>query len=162
MSPVVALFYRSGHEFFSQVLQSGPVPTRGRVDAVRAIVTLMHELSQSSDLSPTISRHSFLRYLFGLQIKKDLSEGLLVCNENTAALMASYIIQGLSEVVFDFVDHWSLQPRSVISTPTSTSITVMCLGSSWSRTKTRSSSGGSWRTIKSICKRELCHSTMQA
>ena len=36
------------------------------------------------------------RYLFGLQIKKDLSEGLLICNENTAALMASYIIQGMT------------------------------------------------------------------
>ena len=35
----------------------------------------------------------YLRYLFSLQIKKDLSNGILQCNENTAALMASYIIQ---------------------------------------------------------------------
>lgn len=33
------------------------------------------------------------RYLFALQIKRDLAEGTLQCNENTAALIASYIIQ---------------------------------------------------------------------
>ncbi|KAF7997362.1 hypothetical protein HCN44_005639 [Aphidius gifuensis] len=35
----------------------------------------------------------FTRYLFCLQIKRDLSHGLLQCNDNTAALMASYIVQ---------------------------------------------------------------------
>lgn len=34
-----------------------------------------------------------LRYLFSLQIKKDLAQGALQCNENTAALIASYAIQ---------------------------------------------------------------------
>ena len=33
------------------------------------------------------------RYLFSLQIKRDLASGQLQCNENTAALMASYIVQ---------------------------------------------------------------------
>ena len=33
------------------------------------------------------------RYFFVLQIKRDLAEGTLQCNENTAALIASYIIQ---------------------------------------------------------------------
>ncbi|CAG2115478.1 unnamed protein product [Medioppia subpectinata] len=42
---------------------------------------------------PSRLEDELTRYLFSLQIKKDLSEGLLVCNENTAALMASYIIQ---------------------------------------------------------------------
>lgn len=36
----------------------------------------------------------FTRYLFCLQIKRDLAHGLLQCNDNTAALMASYIVQG--------------------------------------------------------------------
>ncbi len=40
------------------------------------------------------------RYLFSLQIKRDLSEGQLHCNENTAALMASYIIQGIICSIF--------------------------------------------------------------
>lgn len=33
------------------------------------------------------------RYLFALQIKRDLTSGQFVVNENTAALMASYIVQ---------------------------------------------------------------------
>lgn len=35
----------------------------------------------------------YTRYLFCLQVKRDLSQGLMQCNENTAALMASYIVQ---------------------------------------------------------------------
>lgn len=35
----------------------------------------------------------FSRYLYGLQIKKDLANGSMVCSENTAALIASYIGQ---------------------------------------------------------------------
>ena len=37
---------------------------------------------------------SIFRYLYALQIKKDLSIGQMVCSENTAALLASYIVQG--------------------------------------------------------------------
>ncbi|XP_053570630.1 FERM domain-containing protein 7 [Bombina bombina] len=33
------------------------------------------------------------RYLFALQMKKDLASGRLSCNDNSAALMASYILQ---------------------------------------------------------------------
>jgi hypothetical protein len=36
----------------------------------------------------------YTRYLFCLQIKRDLATGSLQCNDNTAALMASYIVQG--------------------------------------------------------------------
>ena len=39
--------------------------------------------------------HSLFRYLYALQIKKDLANGRLPCSENTAALMASYMLQGL-------------------------------------------------------------------
>ncbi|CAG9534095.1 unnamed protein product [Cercopithifilaria johnstoni] len=35
----------------------------------------------------------YTRYLFALQIKRDLAMGELLCNENTAALLASYIVQ---------------------------------------------------------------------
>lgn len=33
------------------------------------------------------------RYLFALQIKKDLATGLLACNDVVASILASYIIQ---------------------------------------------------------------------
>lgn len=36
----------------------------------------------------------YTRYLFCLQVKRDLATGSLQCNDNTAALMASYIVQG--------------------------------------------------------------------
>jgi FERM/RhoGEF/pleckstrin domain protein 2 len=37
---------------------------------------------------------SIFRYLYALQIKKDLSDGLLLCSDATASLLASYILQG--------------------------------------------------------------------
>lgn len=42
---------------------------------------------------PSKLEDELTRYLFCLQIKRDLAEGSLQCNENTAALIASYIIQ---------------------------------------------------------------------
>lgn len=36
---------------------------------------------------------SWGRYLFSLQIKRDLMEGQLNCTENTAALLASHLVQ---------------------------------------------------------------------
>ncbi|XP_024919860.1 FERM domain-containing protein 7 [Cynoglossus semilaevis] len=38
-------------------------------------------------------RRSLTRYLFALQIKQDLSNGSLTCNDNSAALLVSYILQ---------------------------------------------------------------------
>ncbi|KAG8199813.1 hypothetical protein JTE90_000904 [Oedothorax gibbosus] len=42
---------------------------------------------------PVQLEDEFTRYLFGLQVKKDLANGFLQCNENTAAVMVSYIVQ---------------------------------------------------------------------
>lgn len=36
----------------------------------------------------------YTRYLYALQIKRDLAEGLLLCSDATACLLASYILQG--------------------------------------------------------------------
>ena len=36
----------------------------------------------------------FTRYLFCLQIKRDLAQGILRVNDNTAAVLASYVVQG--------------------------------------------------------------------
>ena len=43
---------------------------------------------------PSLIEEEYTRYLFGLEIKRDLAMGQLQCNDNTAALMASYIVQG--------------------------------------------------------------------
>ncbi|XP_076324310.1 uncharacterized protein LOC143232587 isoform X2 [Tachypleus tridentatus] len=42
---------------------------------------------------PARLQEEYTRYLFSLQIKQDLAEGALQCNDNTAALIASYIVQ---------------------------------------------------------------------
>lgn len=42
---------------------------------------------------PSKLEDELTRYLFCLQIKRDLSDGSLNCNENIAALIASYVIQ---------------------------------------------------------------------
>ncbi|KAM3727751.1 FERM, ARHGEF and pleckstrin domain-containing protein [Dirofilaria immitis] len=43
--------------------------------------------------NPSDLVEEYTRYLFALQIKRDLAMGELLCNENTAALLASYIVQ---------------------------------------------------------------------
>ena len=43
---------------------------------------------------PTQIEEEYTRYLLSLQVKRDLALGQLQCNDNTAALMASYIVQG--------------------------------------------------------------------
>ncbi|XP_022239414.1 FERM, RhoGEF and pleckstrin domain-containing protein 2-like isoform X1 [Limulus polyphemus] len=42
---------------------------------------------------PAHLEEEYTRYLFSLQIKQDLAQGALQCNDNTAALIASYIVQ---------------------------------------------------------------------
>ncbi|GAB6019752.1 hypothetical protein CHUAL_001305 [Chamberlinius hualienensis] len=42
---------------------------------------------------PAQLEEEFTRYLYCLQIKRDLANNFLQCNDNTAALMASYIVQ---------------------------------------------------------------------
>uniref|UniRef100_A0A0V0J3V8 FERM domain-containing protein n=1 Tax=Schistocephalus solidus TaxID=70667 RepID=A0A0V0J3V8_SCHSO len=43
---------------------------------------------------PNLLEDEYTRYLFALQIKKDLYSGSLQCSENTAALLAAFIAQG--------------------------------------------------------------------
>ncbi|XP_012274330.1 FERM, ARHGEF and pleckstrin domain-containing protein 1 isoform X2 [Orussus abietinus] len=56
---------------------------------------------------PAQLEEEFTRYLYCLQIKRDLAQGLLQCNDNTAALMASYIVQAEcgDYVIEDYPDH---------------------------------------------------------
>ncbi|XP_048481959.1 FERM, ARHGEF and pleckstrin domain-containing protein 2 isoform X3 [Plutella xylostella] len=56
---------------------------------------------------PARLEEEFTRYLFCLQVKRDLAHATIQCNENTAALMASYIIQAECGdfVPEDYPDH---------------------------------------------------------
>ncbi|XP_049887722.1 FERM, ARHGEF and pleckstrin domain-containing protein 1-like isoform X2 [Pectinophora gossypiella] len=56
---------------------------------------------------PARLEEEFTRYLFCLQVKRDLAQGCIQCNENTAALMASYIVQAECGdfVPEDYPDH---------------------------------------------------------
>jgi FERM/RhoGEF/pleckstrin domain protein 2 len=55
---------------------------------------LLHFCVKFYTPDPTQLEEEYTRYLFCLQIKRDLAQGHMLCNDNTAALMASYIVQG--------------------------------------------------------------------
>lgn len=44
--------------------------------------------------------------MFALQVKRDLSIGVLLCSDNTASLLASYIVQGKYNYLY-FLNHIS-------------------------------------------------------
>ncbi|KAL1132219.1 hypothetical protein AAG570_010176 [Ranatra chinensis] len=54
---------------------------------------LLHFCVKFYTPDPTQLEEEYTRYLFCLQIKRDLAQGQMLCNDNTAALMASYIVQ---------------------------------------------------------------------
>ncbi|KAL1490433.1 hypothetical protein ABEB36_013128 [Hypothenemus hampei] len=56
---------------------------------------------------PAQLEEEYTRYLFCLQVKRDLAQGIMQCNDNTAALMASYIVQAEcgDYVPEDYPDH---------------------------------------------------------
>uniref|UniRef100_H2U0E3 FERM, ARHGEF and pleckstrin domain-containing protein 2 n=1 Tax=Takifugu rubripes TaxID=31033 RepID=H2U0E3_TAKRU len=43
-------------------------------------------------------QEEYTRYLFSMQMKRDLMEGRLICAENTGALLVSHLVQGRSEI----------------------------------------------------------------
>ncbi|XP_046419182.1 FERM, ARHGEF and pleckstrin domain-containing protein 1-like isoform X1 [Neodiprion fabricii] len=65
---------------------------------------------------PAQLEEEFTRYLYCLQIKRDLAQGSLQCNDNTAALMASYIVQAEcgDYVIEDYPDHTYLSTYKFI------------------------------------------------
>ncbi|CAH1780617.1 unnamed protein product [Owenia fusiformis] len=56
---------------------------------------------------PGLLEEEYTRYLFALQVKRDLASGDIPCSENTAALLASYIVQAeLGDFLEEeYVDH---------------------------------------------------------
>nr|XP_061816226.1 FERM domain-containing protein 7 [Nerophis lumbriciformis] len=53
-------------------------------------------------------KRSLTRYLFALQVKRDLSTGSLTCNDNSAALLVSHILQSELGDYDDELDHQQL------------------------------------------------------
>ncbi|KAK5646053.1 hypothetical protein RI129_004517 [Pyrocoelia pectoralis] len=68
---------------------------------------LLHFCVKFYTPDPAQLEEEYTRYLFCLQVKRDLCHGLLQCNDNTAALMASYIVQAEcgDYVSEDYPDH---------------------------------------------------------
>lgn len=50
----------------------------------------MPMLPSPLDMAPSLS---ISRYLFALQVKQDLAQGRLTCNDTSAALLISHIVQ---------------------------------------------------------------------
>ncbi|GIY24673.1 FERM, ARHGEF and pleckstrin domain-containing protein 2 [Caerostris extrusa] len=81
---------------------------------------------------PAQLEEEYTRYLFSLQIKRDLAQGILLCNDNTAALMASYIVQAecgdfVSE---DYPDHTYVSSFKFLVNNTQLSLNVRISGQS--------------------------------
>lgn len=51
----------------------------------------------------TLSLSFFYRYLFSLQMKRDLMEGRLICTENTGALLASHLVQCMFQDIYMYM-----------------------------------------------------------
>uniref|UniRef100_A0A8B9KBN2 FERM, RhoGEF and pleckstrin domain protein 2 n=1 Tax=Astyanax mexicanus TaxID=7994 RepID=A0A8B9KBN2_ASTMX len=69
-------------------------PTKLIVKQVRRPVNTLFRLSvKFFPPDPGQLQEEFTRYLFSLQMKRDLMEGRLYCTENTAALLASHLVQ---------------------------------------------------------------------
>ncbi|XP_059416443.1 FERM, ARHGEF and pleckstrin domain-containing protein 2-like isoform X2 [Carassius carassius] len=69
-------------------------PTKLIVKQVRRPMNTLFRLSvKFFPPDPGQLQEEFTRYLFSLQIKRDLMEGRLNCTENTAALLASHLVQ---------------------------------------------------------------------
>ncbi|KAK2858080.1 hypothetical protein Q7C36_005999 [Tachysurus vachellii] len=69
-------------------------PTKLIVKQVRRPMNTLFRLSvKFFPPDPGQLQEEFTRYLFSLQMKRDLMEGILNCTENTAALLASHLVQ---------------------------------------------------------------------
>ncbi|VDD82099.1 unnamed protein product [Mesocestoides corti] len=69
---------------------------------------------------PNLLEDEYTRYLFALQIKRDLFRGHLQCSENTAALLAAFIVQAeIGDFLEDaFLDHSYLVGLRLVPTAT--------------------------------------------
>ncbi|XP_044055191.1 FERM, ARHGEF and pleckstrin domain-containing protein 2 isoform X2 [Siniperca chuatsi] len=69
-------------------------PTKPVVKQVRRPANALFRLSvKFFPPDPGQLQEEYTRYLFSLQMKRDLMEGRLICTENTGALLASHLVQ---------------------------------------------------------------------
>ncbi|XP_058493843.1 FERM, ARHGEF and pleckstrin domain-containing protein 2 isoform X3 [Solea solea] len=69
-------------------------PTKPVVKQVRRPANTLFRLSvKFFPPDPGQLQEEYTRYLFSLQMKRDLMEGRLICSENTGALLASHLVQ---------------------------------------------------------------------
>ncbi|XP_040895727.1 FERM, ARHGEF and pleckstrin domain-containing protein 2 isoform X1 [Toxotes jaculatrix] len=69
-------------------------PTKPIVKQVRRPTNTLFRLSvKFFPPDPGQLQEEYTRYLFSLQMKRDLMEGRLICTENTGALLASHLVQ---------------------------------------------------------------------
>uniref|UniRef100_A0A4W6DCG1 FERM, ARHGEF and pleckstrin domain-containing protein 2 n=1 Tax=Lates calcarifer TaxID=8187 RepID=A0A4W6DCG1_LATCA len=69
-------------------------PTKPIVKQVRRPANTLFRLSvKFFPPDPGQLQEEYTRYLFSLQMKRDLMEGRLICTENTGALLASHLVQ---------------------------------------------------------------------
>ncbi|KAF3691293.1 FERM, ARHGEF and pleckstrin domain-containing protein 2 FERM domain including RhoGEF [Channa argus] len=69
-------------------------PTKPIVKQVRRPANVLFRLSvKFFPPDPGQLQEEYTRYLFSLQMKRDLMEGRLVCTENTGALLVSHLVQ---------------------------------------------------------------------
>lgn len=106
---------------------------------------------------PAQLEEEYTRYLFCLQVKRDLATGSLQCNDNTAALMASYIVQGLQHFFAFFailyIKNSFSQHLAAITRTKTTQITLIYRLIDLCHNKTTPCNAESWRTIRNMCTR---------
>ncbi|XP_073708636.1 FERM, ARHGEF and pleckstrin domain-containing protein 2 [Garra rufa] len=81
-------------------------PTKLIVKQVRRPMNTLFRLSvKFFPPDPGQLQEEFTRYLFSLQIKRDLIDGRMNCTENTAALLASHLVQCIGRTQKQLVEY---------------------------------------------------------
>ncbi|XP_055069918.2 FERM, ARHGEF and pleckstrin domain-containing protein 2 isoform X2 [Misgurnus anguillicaudatus] len=90
-------------------------PTKLLVKQVRRPMNTLFRLSvKFFPPDPGQLQEEFTRYLFSLQIKRDLIDGRLNCTENTAALLTSHLVQSEIGDYDDFADREFLKMNKLL------------------------------------------------
>ncbi|XP_072295529.1 FERM, ARHGEF and pleckstrin domain-containing protein 2 isoform X2 [Eucyclogobius newberryi] len=90
-------------------------PTKLIVRQVRRPANTLFRLSvKFFPPDPGQLQEEYTRYLFSLQMKRDLMEGKLICSENTGALLASHLVQSEIGDYDDAADREFLKMNQVL------------------------------------------------
>uniref|UniRef100_A0A3P9LZ21 FERM, ARHGEF and pleckstrin domain-containing protein 2 n=1 Tax=Oryzias latipes TaxID=8090 RepID=A0A3P9LZ21_ORYLA len=90
-------------------------PTKPIAKQVRKPANTLFRLSvKFFPPDPGQLQEEYTRYLFSLQMKRDLMEGRLICSENTGALLASHLVQSEIGDYDDVADRDFLKANSLL------------------------------------------------